>query len=66
MIFVKIFQLNAILGTNADPVFARPRKGDVKHSMADISKAEEKLGYSAEYDFTAGLIKAVKFYCRSS
>ena len=61
-----INQLNAILGTNVDPVFARPRKGDVKHSMADISKAEEKLGYSAEYDFTAGLIKAVKFYCRSS
>lgn len=38
------------------------RKGDVKHSLADISKARILLGYDPEYDLRKGLEKAVDWY----
>lgn len=51
-----------ILGKNIDPVFAPDRKGDIKHSNADISKAREKLGYSPDYDFKKGIMLAIDWY----
>ncbi len=35
--------LNA-LGKDIQPIFGPDRKGDIKHSNADISKAKEMLG----------------------
>ncbi len=54
-------KINEILGKNIDVEFAEPRKGDVKHSLADISKAEKLLSYKAEFDFEQGLKKTVEF-----
>lgn len=51
-----------ILGKDIDPVFAPDRKGDIKHSNADISKAREKLGYSPDYDFKKGIMLAIDWY----
>lgn len=51
-----------ILGKNIEPVFAPDRKGDIKHSNADISKAREKLGYSPDYDFKKGIMLAIDWY----
>jgi nucleoside-diphosphate-sugar epimerase len=48
-------ELNAILGTNIEPVYTDPQPGDVKHSLADISKAKELLGYEVKVDFKEGL-----------
>ncbi len=47
---------------NIKPVFMPPRKGDVKHSLADISKAKEKLGYSVKVDFETGLAKTIEYF----
>lgn len=47
--------LNRILGKDAKPVFAESRKGDVKHSLADIQKAKRILGYRVIVDFLCGL-----------
>ena len=47
--------LNRILGKDVKPVFAEPRKGDVKHSLADIQKAKRMLGYRVIVDFLSGL-----------
>jgi nucleoside-diphosphate-sugar epimerase len=47
--------LNAILGTNLEPVFVEPRPGDVKHSLADITKARALLGYDPPASFEEGL-----------
>ena len=33
------------------PIFGPERKGDIKHSNADISKAKEMLGYNPEWSF---------------
>ncbi len=43
-----------MIGVSIDPVYADPRLGDVKHSHADISMAEELLGYSVDTDFKEG------------
>jgi nucleoside-diphosphate-sugar epimerase len=38
------------------------RAGDVKHSLADISKAESALGYKPVVDFEEGLRRTVEWY----
>ena len=38
------------------------RAGDVKHSLADISKASELLGYDPEVDFKEGLARTIEWY----
>jgi len=54
--------LNEILGMHIEPLFAPPRPGDVKHSLADISRAQAKLGYTVKVDFRAGLEKTAAWY----
>ncbi|AKH97417.1 SDR family oxidoreductase [Halanaeroarchaeum sulfurireducens] len=54
--------LNDLLGTELEPKYDPPRPGDVRHSHADISKAEELLGYDPEVDFKEGLKRTVKYY----
>jgi UDP-N-acetylglucosamine 4-epimerase len=44
------------------PVFADFRAGDVRHSLADISKARSLLGYEPTHDVRAGLREAVGWY----
>ena len=50
------------LGKNIQPIYGPDRKGDIKHSNADISKARELLGYNPEYDFHRGLNEAIDWY----
>lgn len=38
------------------------RAGDVRHSLADISKAQRLLGYAPEYDVRRGLAEAGAWY----
>jgi UDP-N-acetylglucosamine/UDP-N-acetylgalactosamine 4-epimerase len=38
------------------------RAGDVRHSLADISKARSILGYSPSDGFRQGLVKAMDWY----
>ena len=44
------------------PVYRDFRAGDVRHSQADVSKAESKLGYEPEYRIEAGIAKAMPWY----
>lgn len=54
--------LNEALGKYIDPLFGPDRKGDIKHSNADITKAKKFLGYDPEYDFARGLNEAIEWY----
>ena len=47
---------------SAKPEYRDFRAGDVLHSLADISKAKNLLGYPSEFYVEAGLIKAAKWY----
>ena len=46
----------------AQPVYRDFRAGDVRHSQADISKAERLLGYAPTHDVRSGLIEALPWY----
>ena len=50
------------LGIDVDPIFGPDRKGDIKHSNADISKAKKMLGYDPDYDFQSGIAEAISWY----
>jgi len=46
----------------AEPVHRDFRPGDVRHSLADISKAGEKIGYAPRYSIADGLDQATDWY----
>lgn len=50
------------LDKDIEPIFGPDRRGDIKHSNADISKARRLLGYEPEYDFERGLKEAIDWY----
>ncbi len=54
--------LTKALGVDIAPKFDADRKGDIKHSNADISKAKRLLGYDPDYDFARGLNEAIAWY----
>lgn len=54
--------LTDALGKDIEPIFGPERAGDIKHSNADISKAEEMLNYSPEYSFEKGIKEAIVWY----
>ena len=45
-----------------EPNFGPDRKGDIKHSNADISKARRLLGYDPDYSFADGIRLAIDWY----
>jgi UDP-glucose 4-epimerase len=51
--------INRVLGTNIQPVLAPPRIGDVRDSLADISRAKELLGYEPGVTFEEGLRQTI-------
>ena len=56
------YTLTKALGKNIEPNFGPDRKGDIKHSNADIRKAQRLLGYDPDYDFAKGLNEAIEWY----
>ena len=53
--------IDQILGKNIKPVYDKPRLGDVKDSLADISKAEKMLNYKPEIEIKEGLKKTIEW-----
>ncbi|MFK7696946.1 SDR family oxidoreductase [Paenibacillus sp. HJGM_3] len=51
-----------LLEINIEPKYLESRYGDIRHSLADISKAKQKIGYSPDWDFIRGFKHAVEWY----
>ncbi len=45
-----------------EPVYEEPRKGDIRHSVADISMAEKAFDYRVEVGLEEGLRRTVDWY----
>lgn len=45
-----------------DPVYREPRAGDIRHSLADISKAKQLLDYQPTKKFDDGLIETINYF----
>jgi nucleoside-diphosphate-sugar epimerase len=61
---VSLNQLVSVLRELADsgvePVFAGPRAGDVRHSLADLTASRRDLGYEPTVDLREGLRRSVE------
>ena len=57
-----IDMINEIVGKSVKPTYTDPRPGDVKHSLADISLAENLIGYKPAVSFKQGLDLAIDWY----
>jgi len=44
------------------PVYAPPRPGDIKHSLADVALAKKVIGYEPFISFEEGIAKAIDWY----
>lgn len=47
-------------GRHLEPEFTAPRKGDIRHSLADVSKARGALGFSAKVPLGDGLAELLR------
>jgi UDP-glucose 4-epimerase len=54
--------INKILDSRINAVLAPPRPGDVKHSLANIGKAQQLLNYEVRIQFHEGLRKIIDIY----
>lgn len=54
--------LQSISGKNIEPLYGPERPGDIKHSLADISKARELLAYNPRFNFEEGLRSVYPWY----
>jgi len=54
--------LQGLTGYSGKPKYGEERGGDIKHSLADISRAEAALGYKPKVDFEDGLRRTVEWY----
>lgn len=54
--------IKEIAGSDLAPKYGPERKGDVKHSLADISKAKELLGYHPQTNIKEGLKTTFEWY----
>jgi nucleoside-diphosphate-sugar epimerase len=57
-----IKMINEFVGKNVKPNYVPSRKGDVKHSLADITLAKKLIGYKPVVLFKDGLKKAIEWY----
>lgn len=59
----QLFQdLCAILAVDVIPTYGPTRKGDIRHSCADINKAKKAFGYKPVVSFKDGLKRTVEWY----
>jgi len=55
-------RIRVLTGSELHPEHGPDRVGDVRHSLADISLARERLGYDPQVDLAEGLERTVRWY----
>lgn len=60
------WRLSKAVGKEVQPKFAPERVGDIKHSNADITKAQQLLGYEGAWSFEMGIQVAIEWYVKDN
>jgi nucleoside-diphosphate-sugar epimerase len=55
-------ELQKIIGTNLSPRYESPRVGDIRHSLAETTRAEKLLGFKPVVGLSEGLRYTVEWY----
>ena len=50
------------MGYDCNPKYLPQKDGDIRDSVADISKAEETFGFKSEHDFKKELKETINYY----
>lgn len=58
--------INRNLGKDIEPMFEKPRAGDIKHSYADINLAKSKINFVPDVDFEKGLKMTIETFMTKS
>ena len=58
--------IGEMMETDAKPVYTASRPGDVRHSCADIGKAQQLLGYEPKVELKAGLRRTIDWFLQRS
>lgn len=53
-----------LVGTRVDPIHEAARPGDVRDSLADITRARDAFGYAPAYTLTDGLKETIQWFAR--
>jgi nucleoside-diphosphate-sugar epimerase len=53
-------------GGGPEPLSAPPRAGDVLHSLADLTRVGEAIGYEPQWDLSRGLARSRDYYARAA
>jgi nucleoside-diphosphate-sugar epimerase len=53
--------ITGLIGRDVKPAYRETRLGDVRHSLADITRAQA-VGYSPKYDLKAGLAETIRWF----
>ncbi len=61
-----VSHLESAAGRSVARINTKPRQGDIRCSMADISKAKKKLGYDVEVDFEEGLSRTFGYFLQGN
>ena len=56
-----IKEIGRVLGKPLDVRYVEPRAGDVRHSLADVARAKELLGYEPLVRWEDGIPRTVEF-----
>jgi len=54
--------LRAITASTIEPRLEEARQGDIRHSMADIGRARQRMGFEPAWSFRKGLELTVDWY----
>jgi UDP-glucose 4-epimerase len=54
--------LKTLTGYQRAVNYGPERSGDIKHSLADLSRAKQALGYQPKVDFETGLAQTIRWY----
>jgi nucleoside-diphosphate-sugar epimerase len=56
------YGMRDVVGGTLEPTYAEPRKGDVRDSQADITRAKALLGYEPTVSFEEGISRTIEWY----
>ena len=54
--------LRELLGQDIEPLHEPPRAGDIRDSLADVTRARKRLGFEPSVDISHGLALSVDYY----
>lgn len=54
--------INQLVDVNSEPVYDKPREGEIRHSFGDITRIKDQLGFEPTYSMESGLKETIEWF----